>query len=137
MPILQWVSNWVSSATSYVVEVSGYTTDFFLNIGKSVSAGLSGFFHVIVDFFIFLIFFAQYLGHLFSNLFSPVLYIFEYFSQIWTTLFGSVSSTSVITFNSQAITFLTSYPQFSILTSVVGGLLCLVVVIASVKILAS
>lgn len=112
-----------------------YPIDFFIDVGKGVAGGLGGFFHNLIDSALSLVYFGLFVYEIFKSLFSPVLYVFNFLKTIITSFTGDVSYIASLTFDENALALFNAIPMFETLMTIIGAILCLFVVFATIKIL--
>ncbi len=110
-------------------------TGFFNTLFEQLYTNIFNLFQNVVDFFISIVYFFNYVFEIFKSLFSPIEYIFYYLKAIFTGLIGSISYEPSITFNDTAMAIFNAIPNFSVLMAIIGGMLSLLVVFATIKIL--
>ena len=130
---IQWFLDLITPATEFSVE-------FFESIGQAVAGYLGGFFepifHSLLDFFISLIYFGQYVFAILASLFAPVLYVFNFLKGLVYEVTSPVVYNNSIEFSANVLALYDSVPMFSDLMIVLGGILILMSVIALIKIFA-
>lgn len=135
------VYNWLAQFWKSLTSVGDYTIEFFENIGNAVAGALGGVleavFHPVIDFFYSIWFLAEYIIAIFKNLLTPIIYIFNFLKGIFVNLAGSVEEVAPFEFSEEAITLLNKIPNFSLLLTIIGGVLCLLGIFAIIKVLAS
>lgn len=118
-----------------LAEVFGYPASWFEQVGQAVANAFGGFFHNIIDFFLAFVYFGLFVYEIFKSLFSPVLYVFQFLKTIIASFTGDVSYIASLNFDENALTLFNLIPMFETLMTILGAILCLFVVFATIKIL--
>lgn len=137
MSIIDFILNAIQNIAGSFQEVAGYPLDFFKNIGLAVAGAISGFLQNIIDVAISLVYFGLFVFEIFKSLFSPVLYIFHYLKVLITSFTTTISYQPSFNFDPNALALFNAIPLFSTLMTILGGLLCFVIVFATIKILSN
>lgn len=112
-------------------------TGFFSGAFATLLTGIENIFHVVVDFFISIIYFITYVFHIFTSLFTPVQFIFYYLKDVLSGFTDTVTNATSIDFGSNVLAVINSIPNFEILTGIVGGILIVLLVVGSLKYLSN
>lgn len=135
------IYNWLSQFWNSITSVGTYTIEFFQNIGNAVAGAMGGvleaIFHTTLDFFISIWYLTEYVIAIFKNLLAPILYIFNFIKSIFINLTTPVDEVPAFQFNAEALELLNKVPNFSLILTILGGILCLLGIIAIIKVLAS
>jgi len=135
------IYNWLSQFWESLTSVGDYTIEFFQNIGNAVAGAMGGvleaMFHSLLDFFIAIWYLMEYIIAIFKNLLAPILYIFNFLKSIFINLTSSVDEVPAFQFNEKAIELLNKVPNFSLILTILGGILCFLGIFAIIKVLAS
>lgn len=135
------IYNFLSQFWNTLTSVGDYTIEFFQNIGNAVAGAMGGIieavFGPIIDFFIVIWYLAEYIIAIFKNLLAPVIYIFNFLKSVFLNLTNSVEEVAPFEFSDEAINLLSKVPNFPLLLSIIGGVLCFIGIFAIIKVLAS
>lgn len=118
-------------------EILDGITGFFSGAFTTLLTGIENIFHSIVDFFIAVIYFVTYIFDIFKSLFTPIQFIFYYLKDVLAGFTDSITNATPINFGSDVLNVLNSIPNFTILTSIVGGILIVLLVVGSLKYLSN
>jgi hypothetical protein len=112
-------------------------TTFFAGAFATLLSGIENIFHVVVDFFIAIIYFITYIFGIFHNLFTPIQFIFYFLKDVLAGFTDTITNATPIAFGSDVLNILNAIPNFTILTSIVGGILIVLLVFGSLKYLSN
>jgi len=112
-------------------------TNFFSGAFATLLTGIENIFHVVVDFFIAIIYFITYVFGIFHNLFTPIQFIFYFLKDVLAGFTETITNATPIAFGSDVLNILNAIPNFTILTSIVGGILIVLLVFGSLKYLST
>lgn len=112
-------------------------TGFFSGAFTTLLTGIQNIFHSIVDFFIAIIYFVNYVFDIFKSLFTPIQFIFYYLKDVLSGFTDTITNATPISFGTDVLNVLSAIPNFTVLTSIVGGILIVLLVVGSLKFLSS
>ena len=129
--------SWWYNLYDLVAEVFGYPLSWFEQVGQAVANAFGGFFHNIIDFFLSFVYFGLFVYEIFKSLFLPVEYVFKFLKTAISSFAGDVSYQASLAFDENALALFNSIPMFETLMIILGAILCLFVVFATIKILSN
>jgi hypothetical protein len=123
-----------------IVAIGDYSIQWFQNIGNAVAGALGLFFdfifHNLNDIFVILAWLANYLKIIFTSLLAPLSYFFTFIKTFFSIALSTPASNQLAySLPANIAEFFNAVPNFSILSSVMGYILILVIGIASLRLL--
>lgn len=91
---------------------------------------------LVFDFFRAIIYGLAYIVEIFKNLWKPIFYIFTFLKDIVWNFTHAISEVEPLNFSSEALTLFNIVPNFQLIVSVLGGIICLLGIVAIIKVLA-
>lgn len=122
-----------------IIGVGEYTIEFFQSIGNAVAGAIGSLFefinHNVSDVFVFAGWLFYNLKILVSNLFLPVRFIYTYLRNFVESAFLSseTSAKAIWSFPAEIMNFFQGIPYWSILSSVLGLGILIIIGIATLK----
>lgn len=112
------------SVASTTINAWEYTADWFQNIGNAVAGAIGGMFdwflHYINDLWILIGWLAASIAKFFVLLWSPLDYIFNFFTGFTGTAFNPATTTAMWSFSTSSLSSLSAIPYFDTLKTGVG-----------------
>lgn len=132
------VWNYLSQFWEAVVGVGEYTIEFFQSIGNAVAGALGGLFdntfHLISDIGLIFNWFSTQLKDIFLGVLQPISYIFNLLKSFWGTAFQTPATPELTyTFPQEVIDVFETIPHWSIISTILAGIIILVMGIALIR----
>lgn len=104
---------------SSIVQVGDYTIDFFQSIGNAVAGAVGNLFeflnHSISDLFVFASWLFYNLSFVFSQMISPVKYIFQYIKSFSNSAFANPEIPDIYSFGTSTKEIINSIPYWNVI----------------------
>jgi len=133
-----YLSQFWNAITETVVSVNTYTVEWFQNIGNAVAGAIGGMFswliHYLNDFFIFLGWVFSILKELISVFTLPIYYVFNFLKSFTISSFSTpILPSASYSFSPEIMSIFQSLPYWSVIISVLGITVLIVIGVAVMK----
>lgn len=127
---------YLSEFWNAITSVGDYTVEFFQSIGNAVAGAIGSLFeffiHTFSDIFTYAGWFFENIGHIFSLLFSPINFIFNFLKSFISSAVASPTETTIWAFPDQVKSVFSAIPYWN---TIVVVLLACVLILVSVSLL--
>lgn len=133
-----YLTQFIDRISTTTITAWEYTSTWFINVGNAVAGAIGGMFdwiiHYFNDFLCYINYFAQNLGFIFSQLLSPVKYIFTFSSNFFTTSFSQpIIPETLQGFSTTTLDFIHSLPYWNELSAGIGVIILIIGAIGILK----
>lgn len=132
-----WLTEFWNAITDVVVGSTTYTIDFFKQIGSAVAGAIGNIFllplQIIVDFGLAIGWILAQILNILFDIIAPFRFVAIFLYTFITSLFSQPAQVNLFTQNQQSLSFLSSLPYWSVLSTIIIGLVVVTIIVATIK----
>lgn len=131
------VWDYLSNFWNQITDVGSTTIAWFQGVGNAVAGAIGGFFdaifHVLADGFLIIAWFFTYMKNIFLALLDPFNYLFLFLKAFISQAFSTPTNATNQVLSPEIVAIFQGIPYWSILSSVLGGLVLFFVGFTMIK----